>query len=83
MSEQKPLADLERELVQANERAESAWVSLSDSFSNSGPQWDEYMVANRNVLAAERRLAAAKKRNMLSPSIFRSLGTLVPHVRIC
>ena len=70
MSEQKSLAKLEQELADANERAERATASLSKNFSLDGPQWEEFTAANRNMLSAERRLAAAKGEEHVVPIDF-------------
>lgn len=43
MSEQESLAELERELADANKRMERACRSLSNKFSHDGPEWEEYI----------------------------------------
>jgi len=75
--------DLENRLQAANERLQRAIAAMAPK--HEGGEWEEYEVANQEVLLLERQLAAAKGEEYAEPCDFPlrwDAGAPMPHLMV-
>jgi len=79
----KTIPDLENALRAAQSRVEQAWKASAAKIEVNNAEWNEYIAANQEQLAAERILAAAKGEEYAIPVDFPyqwDTGAPLPHL---